>query len=249
MIEPQVKLAARLWTKVGLNVLDEFESKNWKLSFQDITDTFNEAFWCYDIRFFFSESPADDGLRRYVEGGLFHYDGLIEVFLTQKFYTFLQKLRFKKDYMARWINFGKNLFLEEYLEVVSHELLHRKQWELGMRHGVETASNGEESIEHFSDYTEIQAHAQDTALNILINRSLMSQYYYIGCYNDLFGNDSPIYKTFMKNLQRFLGMMIKDQIHLLFQESTPLHKTSQNNIISSFYQLDHQNIYTCLQCQ
>jgi hypothetical protein len=217
MIKPQVKLAARLWAEVGLDILDEFENKKWKLSFQDITDAFNEAFWYHDIRFFLTDSdPAEDDFRKYIERGLFHYDGLIEIFLTKKIHTFLQKLRSKKDYMVRWMNFGKNRFLEEYLEVVSHELLHRKQWELGMKHDRETACSGLEDIEHFSDYTEIQAHAQDTALSVLINRSLSAQHYYIACYDNFFGKGSPTYKTFMKNFHKFLEIMIEDQSCLPF---------------------------------
>ena len=216
MIEPQVGTAVSLWMEVGLDILDEFENKNWKISFQDVTDAFNEAFWYHDIRFFLADNPTKDNFRKYIECGLFHYDGLIEIYLREELLPFLQRLRFKKDYMSRWINFGKNRFLEEYLEVVSHELLHRKQWELGLKYGRETNSNGVLDKDHFSDPSEIQAHAQDAALALAIDRSLISQTYFIAYYRDIFGPHDPVFKTFMKNLQRFLEKMIEDQIHLLF---------------------------------
>jgi hypothetical protein len=216
MIKPQVKYASILWTEVGLDILEEFESKKWNISFQDVTDAFNEAFWYHDIRFFLAEDSIEDGFRKYIECGMFYYDdGLIEIYLRDDFLPFLQRLRSKKDYIVRWMNFGKNRFLEEYLEVVSHELLHRKQWELGMKKTAHSNSI-ELDTKHFSDYAEIQAHAQDTALYILMNRSSADQFYFIWYYSEFFGHSSPIYKAFMKNYQRFLEMMREDQIHLLF---------------------------------
>jgi len=212
MIKPQIGTALRLWMKEGLGILDKFEKEGWNLSIENVTRILNEAFWIYDIFFEFEENPINDNTRKYVECGLFKEDSTIFLYLRKEFLSFLHKLRIKKDCMVRWMDFSRNRFLVEYVQVLSHELLHRKQWQLGMIYDSRSSTHPDISMEEYlSFYTEIQALAQDTAFGLLYCKSLSDQVYYINEYKRYFGSSHPVFKKFMKTVHTFLEMMSKDR--------------------------------------
>ena len=213
MIEPQVRSAINLWYTKGLDILDDIEESKWKLSIHDFTDLFTYHFMPHNIVFNVKSTPQN--IREYVDSATFFEDAGIEIFLRPETIKYLKKIRFsKEDYMLRWIDPRKNMFVEELIQVLSHELLHRKQWELGMEDDPRD-SYGKEDWEYLSVHTEIQTHAQDTARCIVYCKSKTWQRFYVDMYRHVFGNDSPEFKKFMTWIYKFVETMRKGQTGLL----------------------------------
>lgn len=211
MIEPQVRNAVRLWYKVGLNVLDEIERWDWDISVLDFVRILTDKFHYHNINFMIIDTP-EDNIREYVSSATFYDGGMVEVYIRPEVIPFLQKLRLKNDYMVRWLDPNRNQFVQEFVDVVSHELLHRKQHELGCNE----SSYGKNEKDYLSTKAEIQTHAQDAALHILHSREGLKQTYYQGIYRERFGVNHPVYKRFMKTLYKFVEKMKLDQSgHLL----------------------------------
>jgi len=213
MIEPQVRYAIGLWSRVGLDILEDLDVYDWEMSIRELAQLFTYHFRNYQIIFTVNDSP--NNLRKYVDCATFFEDAAIEVFLRPASIRYLKKIRFsKEDYMLRWMDFRRNIFLLELIQVLSHELLHRKQWELG---GVDDSkeSINKDDWEYLSFPEEIQTHAQDTAFCVLYNREGIWKEFYVNLYRYTFGNDSYQFKRFMKMVQKFLERMKQDQIDLL----------------------------------
>lgn len=205
MIELQVRNAIRLWYAVGLYVLEEIEKWDWDISVLDFVRILTDKFQHHNINFMIIDTP--DNIREYVASADFYDDGMIVVYIRPEVIPFLQKLRMKKDFLARWLDPNRNQFVLEFIDVMSHELLHRKQTELGCQ----DASYGLGEREYLSTKSEIQTHAQDAALHVVHSREVHRQNYYQEVYRQQFGVGHPIYKRFMKNLYKFLETMKQDQ--------------------------------------
>ena len=210
MIELQVRNAIRLWYAVGLYVLEEIEKWDWDISILDFVRILTDKFDHYNINFMIIDE--EDNIREFVSSATFYGDGMVEVHIRPEVIPFLQKLRMKKDFLARWLDPNRNQFVLEFVDVMSHELLHRKQTELGCQE----SSITDDEREYLSAKSEIQTHAQDAALHIVHSREESKQTYYQEIYRQQFGVDHPVYKRFMRTLYKFLERMKLDQRgHLL----------------------------------
>jgi len=206
MIEPQVRNAIRLWYAVGLEVLEEIEKWDWDISILDFVRILTDKFYYHDINFKILDTK-EDNIREYVASADFYEDGSVEMHVKPEVIPFLQKLRLKNDYMVRWLDPNRNQFVLEFVDVMSHELLHRKQQELGCQ----DSSYQLNEREYLSTKSEILTHAQDAALHFVHSREVHKQTYYQEVYRQQFGVDHPVYKRFMKNLYKFLETMKQDQ--------------------------------------
>lgn len=213
MIKPQVRSATNLWYRNGLNILEDIDGAEWKLSIEDLADLFTYHFESQEITF--SVRKTANNIRKYVDCATFFEDASIEVFLRPETIPYLSKIRFsKEDYMLRWMDSRVNMFLEEFVQVLAHELLHRKQWDLGMMDDPRDADYSDE-WEYLACPTEIHCYAQDTARCILYSRSSAWRDFNVNLYRQAFGSDSPEFKRFMKWVHKFLEMMKQGQIGLL----------------------------------
>ena len=212
MIEPQVRTAISLWYKKGLNILDDIETARWRINPLEFSYLLTYYYKHDDIYFSVTKSPTK--FNKYVDSATFFDKGEIEVFITPDAVRYLKKLcHSKEDYLLRWMDFRRNQFVYEYVEVLSHELIHRVQHYLGAVNDPRRTV-GAECFEYFSDASEIQAHAQDIAFFIVYGRDDWRSRYYIDLYRQ-FGNDSRQFKRFMKQVHKFVERMRKDQIGLL----------------------------------
>lgn len=212
MIEPQVRTAISLWYKKGLNILDDIEAVNWKITLPEFTYLLTYHFRFEDIYFSITKSPTK--FNKYVDSATFFDGAAIEVFVTPDSLRYLRKLcHSKEDYMLRWMDFRRNQFVYEYVEVLSHELIHRVQHYLGAMND-HRRTDTLEFDDYFSDASEIQAHAQDIAFFMVYGRNDWRSRYYVDLYR-YFGNDSSQFKRFMKQVYKFVEKMKQDQIGLL----------------------------------
>lgn len=213
MIKPQVRNAISLWYRNGLDILEDIDGAGWKLPIEDFAGLFTYHFR-FD-RIIFSVRKTANNIRRYVDCATFFEDAGIEIFLRPATIDYLKKIRFsKEDYMLRWMDLRVNMFLEELIQVLAHELLHREQWNLGMRDDPKNADYSHE-WEYLADATEIQCYAQDTARCILYSKSKTWINFNVNLYRQAFGNDSIEFKRFMKWVHKFLEMMKQGQTGLL----------------------------------
>ncbi len=212
MIEPQVRTAIGMWYTKGLDILDAIENVDWNITPIEFSYLLTYYFRFENILFEVHEST--NRFMKYVDCATFYDSGAVQVIITPESIRYLKKLCFsKEDYMLRWMDFRRNHFAYELIEVLSHELLHRLQHNLGEKYSPKTSVDVDD-IEYFSDVSEIQAHAQDIAFFIVYGRNDWRRRYYIDLYRQ-FGNDSPQFKRFMKWVHKFVEKMTQDQIGLL----------------------------------
>lgn len=174
--------------------------KNWKVDSKMLVKILNGLFKRYKIGFHIEKESSSGAYRKYVAGARAYRNGTIEIGIydnrkvSKFFLRFVQVSKFEI-----FNDVAKNAFLRELFDVISHELVHDEQ--LKKSDGKGWYPTDELGIkEYLSDPTEIEAYAQQVAMEIHRKgkSSIMQQYF------DWFDlTDKPM-KRFLKKLSFYM---------------------------------------------
>lgn len=139
--------------------------------------------------------------RKYFLGAALLTDANIDIYIDSKIEDKIKEFR---DMSLK--EFSKTLFVKEFIEVLSHELVHREQW-IKSRHLMLSPRYAGEDIplrRYLSFPQEIEAHAHDAAMKLHNGEKAPELEVY-----QLFGKKHPVFKRFMKKVYQFREAMKK----------------------------------------
>jgi hypothetical protein len=182
--------------KMVFSKLSKFEKmldkKNWQLHMLFAATLLDISYKSHNLKFTLG-TPEDTDLakqegRDFFLGATTDIDGEIVLFMSDDV-EFKQKIE----------NFKDSQFIKEFIEVLSHELVHREQWE---KSGGKLLSKGYDpdmSIrKYLSQKFEVEAHAHDAAMKLHKGEDAPELEVY-----GVFGKSHPIFKRFMKKVFKF----------------------------------------------
>ncbi len=182
--------------RIVFSKLGKFEKfldkQNWQVDMSLAITLMFISYKNHNLRFSLG-TPEDTDLARregrdFFLGASTDIDGEIVLYLSADV-EFQQKIE----------NFKGSQFVKEFIEILSHELVHREQW---LKSGGNLLSKGfdpDMSIrKYLSSKYEVEAHAHDAAVKLHKGENAPELEVY-----GVFGKGHPIFKRFMKKVFKF----------------------------------------------
>jgi hypothetical protein len=168
------------------------DKKNWQLNMLLTATLLDLSYKNHNLKFSLG-TPEDTDLakqegRDFFLGASTDIDGEIVLYMSDDV-EFQQKIE----------NFKGSQFVKEFIEVLSHELVHREQW---LKSGGKLLSKGFDPDMSIRKYLslkfEVEAHAHDAAVKLHKDEDAPELEVY-----GVFGKSHPIFKRFMKKVFKF----------------------------------------------
>jgi hypothetical protein len=213
-IKEAIKLQDREARRILMSGMDElldiFEKRNWELNTPLLGAFLNVVYGPrHNIQFVLA-TPNQDETKKYnydmVSAGQTLLDGKMIVYLSNnagKIFTDTMKDEEGDKREA----FVKGPFMDELLDVLQHELVHREQWKRAGKFWIPHRYKGKNIPvrRYLSAPQEIEAWAHDAALVFLKDEEPEE----IKVYKEQFGNKHPVFKRFMKKFHKFIRELEK----------------------------------------
>jgi hypothetical protein len=187
-------------------LLDIFEKNNWELRTPLLGAFLNVVYKSrHNIQFILA-SPDQDETRKWdydlVSAGQTLLDGKILVYISNKAGKIFTDTMKDEEGDKREV-FVNGPFMDELLDVLQHELVHREQWKRAGKFWIPKKYKGKNIPirRYLSAPQEIEAWAHDAALAFLKKDDPEE----IGIYKEQFGTKHPVFKRFMKKFYKFIG--------------------------------------------
>ncbi len=182
--------------KIVFSKLGKFEKlldkQNWQVDMSLAATLMLISYKNHNLRFSLG-TPEDTDLakregRDFFLGASTDIDGEIVLYLSDDV-EFRQKIE----------NFKDSQFMKEFIEVLSHELVHREQWLKSDGKLLSKGFDPDMSIrKYLSSKYEVEAHAHDAAVKLHKGENAPELEVY-----GVFGKSHPIFKRFMKKVFKF----------------------------------------------
>ena len=169
------------------------KKKSFNITTKVLVNILNNLFKRYKIVFILSKSKKKR--YKYITQGMMYVDGKIEIEIdnNQQVGKFFRRFA-REDKKDDFFDVNKNGFLRDLLSTLSHEILHQDQ--LSKAGEENWKESGKSEIDYLSDPQELEAQAQDSAIEIL--RTGTS--YTLQRYFSHFTMKSPVLRIFLKKV-------------------------------------------------
>ena len=199
----RIKKAESIVKKGLVKLTKELSSVGWSIEFFDLLKIMSSVWKRDRIKFI-----PDEGLVRmkelknakYMDSGDTDIDGDIELQITTRIMDYISKEQNKES-----LSSIKNEFAQEFVRVLSHELVHRAQWQSYgeiVHKSILKNRKVKDSYVQYKEYLksphEMMAYAQDAAYEIFQNRE--PGIYYL--YQYWFDDEPEVFKSFVKIMKK-----------------------------------------------
>jgi len=204
--DPTIKRARRAIENNMVELYRILSKKGWNVDTKMVVKIMDGLFKRYNIRFKLDKKGVKSSTQFLTRGYFFTHDGRIEVYIdddpkTGKFFR-----RFAgSDKYDIFFDVGRNAFLRNLLDFLSHEIIHREQLNKAGISFINSFNITDDSAgeDYLSDHFEIEAFAQDAAIQIVRGKSptIMKIYF------DYFDIKDSTMKKFLKKVTQYVAKL------------------------------------------
>lgn len=173
-------------------IMKEFEKENWIISDKKAIDIINKYFKRDNIEFELIEERIIGKSSKNIAGGVAYSNG-ITIYPVKGFAETFRRYA-KPDKKEDFLNTATNKFFGEIHSILTHELIHIDQYELAKGKMPKKEIDTDKTKEYLSDKQEIEAFAQQAALEI----ARKGKSNIITRYKNEFKPTDKVWKRFMK---------------------------------------------------
>ena len=190
------KEASNIINKYIPKIMDDFQKLNWNISDKNMLSTLNKYFRKDQVVFKTGKSEGPNNYNKTVQSGETFDTGKIEIILLRGASKKISK------HKNHFLEITQNLFMRDIWDILNHELIHKQQAKKSKGKAFIDYYDLSNPIEYLSDPAEIEAFAQQAAIDI--NRGIEEPKGLI-LYQSFFSEDHPkIWKRFLKKLEFYL---------------------------------------------